>query len=275
MHLLVIVHIYYEDLWPELADVLSFLPGPFDLRVTCVRDAEGISSMVHERFPLARVEQVENRGFDMGPFFHVLNSVRLEDYDAVVKLHTKRDIPPHYVMRVDVSGPKFRELLLSFAAGGERWQETLDRLFRQGTCMVGEGKLALNRFSDSLRDYDAVKAVMRRAGLSFRGGFFVAGSMFIVRAPLLKPFQGRFRLEDFDVSDRSQGDCLPHFLERALGYAVYAQGYRLSGWDGRPFALAAVAWRAGRFFFPIHHGSHHDIYRICGIPVWYRKNRKD
>lgn len=275
MRLLVIVHIYYEDLWPELAEALASLPRPFDLRVTCVRDAEGIFSKVHESFPQALVEQVENRGFDIGPFFHVLNAVRLEDYDAVVKLHTKRDIPPHYVMRVNVVGSKFRELLLSFSRSQEKWNRALDTLFQKDTGMVGEGKIALNHFSDSLRKYDGVKDALHRAGLSFRGGFFIAGSMFIVRAHLLKPFQGCFHLEDFEIPDRSRGDCLPHFLERALGYAVYAQGYRLQSWDGRSFALAVYWWRLRRMFFCIHHGKHHDICRVCGIPVWYRNNCKD
>lgn len=243
MRLLVIVHIYYEHLWPELAEGLRCLKEPFDLRVTCVRRGEEVAAMVRESFPSAHVETVENRGFDMGPFFHVLNGVDLNDYDAVVKLHTKRDIPLGYVMRGKVEGPDFRERLLRFTRSGTCWERALKRLFRRGTGMVGEGGLALNRFSDPLRDYGGVEEVLHRAGLVFRGGFFVAGSMFIIRAPLLKVFQHRWCMEDFEVPDRTKGDGLPHFQERALGYAVYSQGFCLRDWNGRFFVPGAASWR--------------------------------
>lgn len=274
MRLLVVVHVYYEELWKELAESITCLPVPFALRVTCVQRLPEISAMVHATFPSAQVELVENRGFDIGPFLHVINSENLDDYDAVVKLHTKRNIPPHYVMRVNVEGSRFRDLLLNFSRSPGRWSKALDTLFQRDTGMVGEGKLMLNRFSDSLGKYEGVKAVMHHVGLSFRGGFFVAGSMFIVKSQFLKPFQGHFLLEDFEIPDRSKGDCLPHFLERALGYAVYAQGACLQSWDTKPFMLAAIAWRVGRFFFRVHHGTHHDIFHICGIPLWFRRHTR-
>ena len=274
MNLLVVVHIYYEDLWSELAASLAHLHDPFDLRVTCVQHLEAISAMVHAEFPDARVELVENRGFDVGPFLHVIDSVDLDNYDAVVKLHTKRDIPPHYEMRVDVTGSRFRNLLLSFAKSPEAWQSALGML-KEDVGMVGEGTLFLNKFSDTLRDYRGVLDVMRRMKMPFQSGFFVAGSMFIVRASLLKPFQSTFPLSAFDVPDRSKGDCLPHFLERAFGYAVYAQGLRLADWRGRSFVLPVYWWRIGRFFFRVHYGKRHNIYRVFGIPVWYHSNSKD
>ena len=231
MKLLVVVHIYYEHLWPELADCLDALPVPFDLRVTCVRHEKAVAAMVRERFPSARVEVVPNRGFDIGPFFHVLNSVDVGAFDVVAKLHTKRDIPEGYWMPVDVTGPKFRERSLSFARSPESWRHALKVLFRRGVGMVGEGSLLLNRASDPLQDYREVENVLHTAGLSFRGGSFVAGTMFLVRAGLLKPFQGRFVPEQFEVPDHSRGDCLPHFLERALGYAVQAQHFRVYAWE--------------------------------------------
>ena len=170
MNLLVVVHIYYEELWPELAALLVQLHDPFDLRVTCVQHLEVISAIVHAEFPDAQVELVENRGFDVGPFLHVIDSVDLDDYDAVVKLHTKRDIPPHYDMRVDVTGSRFRNLLLAFATSPESWQSALGML-KGDVGMVGEGTLFLNQFSDTLRDYRGVLDVMQRMKMPFQSGF--------------------------------------------------------------------------------------------------------
>lgn len=275
MQVLIIVHIFYPDVWPEIADGLGQLGRPFDLCVTCVRDEAEIAAMVHERFPRAKVEVVDNCGFDMGPFFHVLNSVELDDYDIVVKLHTKRDVPAMYEMRGYLNGSDFRNRLLSFTRTSQSWEQSMHTLLKRGVGMVADSGVMLNRFSDPLREYTGVFQILQKVGLGYRGGFFAAGSMFMARASLLKSFQGRFTLADFEVPDRSKGDCLPHFLERAFGYAVYAQGYRLAGWDGKPFILSVYWWRIRRFLFHIHHGRHHDIYRICGIPIWYRRTCKD
>lgn len=275
MQLLAIVHIFYPEVWPEIADGLAQLDCPFDLRITCVGDKVKIADMVHARFPQALVECVENRGFDMGPFFHVLNSVDLNNYDIVVKLHTKRNVPAGYEMRGYLKGSDFRNMLLRFTRTTQTWKKAVDMLSQSRVGMVADSGVMLNRFSDPLRNYTGVIQAMQKAGLEYRGGFFAAGSMFMVRASLLKPFQGRFHMGDFEIPDRSKGDCLPHFLERALGYAVYAQGYRLASWDGRPFALSVYWWRIRRAFFHVHHGKHHDIFRVCGIPVWYRRTGKD
>ena len=275
MRILAIVHIFYPDMWPEIADDLAELNSALDLCVACVRDKAEVETMVHAQFPLAHVELVANRGFDIGPFFHILNSIDLEKYDVVVKLHTKRNVPVIYEMRGNYSGPGFRNMLLSFTRTSTSWKKSLNMLSKDRIGMVADNGVILNRFSDPLRDYSGVLNVLHKVNLKYCGGFFAAGSMFMIRASLLKPFQGCFTLEDFEVPDRSKGDCLPHFLERAFGYAVYAQGYRLVDWNGRPFALSVYWWKIRRRIFRIHHGKHHDIYRICGIPVWYHNNSKD
>ena len=275
MRLLIIVHIFYPEIWSEIADALDQLDYPYDLRVTYVTNEAKIDDIVHARFPQARIECVDNRGFDMGPFFHVLNSVDLNDYDIVVKLHTKRNVPAGYEMRGYLKGPDFRNMLLRFTRTTQTWKKAMNMLSKSRVGMVADSGVMLNRFSDPLRDYTGVIQAMQKAGLEYRGGFFAAGSMFMVRAALLKPFQGRFCMEDFEVPDRSKGDCLPHFLERALGYSVYAQGYRLASWDGRLFVPAILWWQIRRRILHVHHGKHHDIFRVCGIPVWYRRTGKD
>ena len=165
MNLLVVVHVFYVEVWPEIADGLAQLGRPFDLCVTCVRDEAEIAAMVHERFPRAQVEVVDNRGFDMGPFFHVINSVNLDDYDIVVKLHTKRDVPAMYEMRGYLNGSDFRNRLLSFTRTSQSWEQSMNTLLKRGVGMVADSGVMLNRFSDPLRDTRECFRSCRRWGL--------------------------------------------------------------------------------------------------------------
>ena len=92
--ILVHVHIYYEFLWPELKSCLKNIDGyTHQIVVTLVKENPKLQEDILSSFPNAKIEIVENLGFDLGPFIHVLNEVNLDDYSYVIKLHTKRDIP--------------------------------------------------------------------------------------------------------------------------------------------------------------------------------------
>lgn len=92
--ILVHVHIFYENLYPELkACLLNLNDYNCDYIFTFVKENEALESDIKSTFKNVNVEIVKNLGFDLGPFVHVLNEVNLNDYSYVIKLHTKRDIP--------------------------------------------------------------------------------------------------------------------------------------------------------------------------------------
>ena len=274
MRILVCVHIFYKELWSELASCLENIPEAYELYVTCVDDVDSIRKMVHPSFPFAQVVQVKNRGFDVGPFFYAISQVDLNNFDIVIKLHTKRNIPEDYYFRINVSGTRFRDHLLAFCRTRANWEMAKLQLARKDIGMVGSGRLTLNRFSDFLKQYSHVYAPLEKAGLCWRGGYFIAGTMFAIKADLLKPWQNVYTIDDFPTPDRSRGDCLPHFLERALGYSVYSQGYRIASWDGKHFESIPYLWKIGRYLFHIHHGRKRTIIRLCGIPIWFHKHKR-
>ena len=103
---LVIVHVFYPELWPPLADRIARIPAPVDLVVTLVEGrSEALADSIVAQFPDARFEVVPNRGRDMWPFVRVLELGLVGDYDAVLKLHTKAS-----VHRID--GDAWRDRLL-------------------------------------------------------------------------------------------------------------------------------------------------------------------
>ena len=90
MKTLVAVHVYYPQLWSELAACVRNIDGACDLVVTYVDEAAVQGA--RRDFPEARFLKCENRGYDIWPFVAALQASDLSAYDAIVKLHTKRDV---------------------------------------------------------------------------------------------------------------------------------------------------------------------------------------
>ena len=86
----IVVHIYYEDTWPDIAEVLKRLTIPFDLIVTTVPGRERLIEAVRRDFPHADIEVMENRGRDVRPFLVLLERGRLDRYAYVCKVHGKK-----------------------------------------------------------------------------------------------------------------------------------------------------------------------------------------
>ena len=69
---LVIVHVFYPELWPPLAERIALIPAPVDLVVTLVEGrSEALADSIVAQFPDVRFEVVPNRGRDMWPFVRV------------------------------------------------------------------------------------------------------------------------------------------------------------------------------------------------------------
>ena len=100
---------------------------------------------------------------------------------------------------------------------------------------------------------------------------FVAGTMFFVRAKLLRPFL-KYKIEDFAISDKSIHDnTLAHVLERLFGLAVTAQGYKIQGVKYKSYAWLFFIAKLKRFLFQkkiTRQGK--LIIKICKIPVFIK-----
>ena len=86
----VVVHVYYDETWPDFAEVLKRLTIPFDLIVTTVPGRERLADTVKRDFPWAEVAVFENRGRDVRPFLALLETGRLDRYAYVCKVHGKK-----------------------------------------------------------------------------------------------------------------------------------------------------------------------------------------
>lgn len=271
---LVIAHVYYHEMWEELDHCIQNLPkGSFDLIVTTTSNIGSLTSKVRVNYPNAKVEPCENRGYDIWPFIKVLKSVNLDDYELLLKLHTKRDMGKTVAIinnRYFFRGRYWRTMLLSYISSKDNFDKCLDafkgstvgminnhRLFdkTRGTtdnphlvyCIV-EAKKLLSEVGITAKPYDEVE--------------YVAGTMFICRAALFKPIQKmNFDVHQFKAVNRKNENDLAHVMERVFGWLVTSQGYSIKD----PFNTFKESFI---FFF------HSEFCRILTFKLrhrWYAK----
>jgi lipopolysaccharide biosynthesis protein len=217
---LVIAHVFYPDLWDELAAGIERVPHGVDVVVTLVEGrAEHLAEPIRARFPGADVRVVPNQGRDVWPLLHVLD--RVPGHDAVLKVHTKRS--PH--MR---NGDAWRRDLLDGLVGSTGRIEAILRLLAtdRRIGMVAPARNVLGR--EFLGPNRArVESLARQGGriLDPEGLWFPAGSMFWTRPEVLLPLADLgLTAEDFGPETGAVDATLAHAVERYLGVLAQSQG---------------------------------------------------
>lgn len=228
--ILVHVHIFYENLYPELkACLLNLKSYNCDYIFTFVKENKTLESDIKSTFSNAKVEIIKNLGFDLGPFVHVLNEVNLSDYSYVIKLHTKRDIPLNG--KIDwYTGSGWRDALLKFIKKKDVFDNVISRL--ENNPKVGMHGPNICTFNKKTDDHDSCKIVLkyfRENNLKVSKYKFVAGTMFMVRAELLELIKKlNITQDNFESPDITHNGCqMAHIFERLCGYTVTSQGYKI------------------------------------------------
>jgi lipopolysaccharide biosynthesis protein len=218
---LVIAHVYYHELWDELAEGIERIPGEVDLVVTLVEGrADHLAEPIRSRFPGADVRVLANRGRDVWPLLQVLD--RVPGHDAVLKVHTKRS--PH--MR---NGDAWRRDLLADLVGSTGRVEGILGLMvadrRIG--MVAPARNVLGReFLGPNRPHVESLARQGRRVLDPDRLWFPAGSMFWTRPEVLLPLADLgLTAEDFGPETGAVDGTLAHAVERYLGVLAESQGF--------------------------------------------------
>ena len=252
-------HVFYPDLWPQIfACISNFLTVCGNSNVCVVvtfpqnfPELKAVIEKSNTANKPIKVIAVENRGYDVGPFIDFLNNLDLKKFDYIVKLHTKRNINFwlnfHYFQ-----GSEWRDCLLSFCSSEKNVKQSLKALSNNSRIgMIASRKLINYACTDLPEDIKKHKAGLAKIGLSMRYPVTVVGTMFMVRANLLLPFQNRYQPTDFVTSGKAHQDYgLAGILEYLIPMSISAQGYVIS--EGVfPWRLALIGhlFRATIFRF--------------------------
>lgn len=278
---LTIIHIFYENLISELSEHVKNITGvENDIYITIPPPLKNKTYFIQGLFPNAYIFTVNNIGFDIYPFLYILNKVDLNHYDFLIKIHTKRDMPFERMSLQKgtsaIGGSLWREKLLGFLSSKQNFITASNMLKNKEVGIVSTSSLLLNYELDGEKEiYPDITKIMRSFGFEYSSqAYFVAGTMFIAKAFLFKFLQNSFSEEDFkNFKENENKQGLAHILERVIGYAVYAQGFKIVDYQNRNVEFEIIKAKLKNFLFEKCISKRHIIYRFLRIPFYYQKKQ--
>jgi len=225
----IVAHVYYLDLFDEILECRSMLPGTVPLHVTVPTDRLEEAERLLGNVPELTIHPCENRGRDIGPFVMLLQSGILDGFDAVLKLHTKRS--PHLL-----DGEVRRKLLFAMLCGERNAAIRTVAMFEDPTTGIVGWEACFRTAPPYWMANEArareVSARMNVAA-SVRLGFF-EGSMFWFRPSALAAVNDlALSMDDFESENGQVDGTLHHTLERCFTIAAWARGFVVRDLHGR------------------------------------------
>lgn len=222
----VVLHLYYYDLLKEIKQYLGAIVEPFDLYVTTPFEGD-VHKIIDDCADLAASVTVhisENRGRDIGPFLVLYLNGALDDYEAVLKLHSKKS-------KYSQLGEEWRKSIYDALMKDSFTVRKILQLIRcQDVGLVGPHPYYLSNDNFWGANRTTVNNLLLRTGVVSKEeevtlGFF-AGSMFwfsplaIIRLKTI-PVNELFFVHENGMQDGT----LAHALERIFCPLVRAEGY--------------------------------------------------
>lgn len=234
----VVAHIYYDDTWPEIANVLKRLAIPFDLIVTTVAGRDSLAAEVVREFPGAEVVVTENRGRDVRPFLELLEAGRLDRYRYVCKIHGKKSSDGG---RISYLGALWRRRSLFDLLAGPGIAESIVRAFEADPSigLIGPRAFRLPSKTSPLepswgKTRPKVLELAAKMGVApdeFRLDFY-GGTMFWVRPEALRPLRDLELASAFPEEQGLLDGGLEHATERLFTTSAVVSGLKLADSDG-------------------------------------------
>ena len=275
MKCVTIIHIFYYELLDELSEAVKNIQNiENDTYITISENLKSRSEEIKGKFPNATLLIVSNVGYDVWPFLYVLGKINLDEYDFIVKLHTKGNAHGK-LKNVCIDRHEWRRRLLNFVSSKENFGKTLE-LFKNNHVGAVSDQLVIYDYHHDLekRFYEKIRGLMLEFGFEYKSEYqFIAGTMFMARASLFKYLLGAFSEGDFFFPDKEHSGGLPHVLERIFGYSVCAQGYKIVSFDGKSPEQEYKKNKLKNFFFQKKYTTHHTVLKILCVPVYFKKRR--
>lgn len=211
----ILLHLYYQDLWPEfkekllpiLSEITHLYVSVNTLESEYIKDIKNIAKKIY---------LVENRGMDVGPFIYVYNKIKDKKYSIYLKLHSKKSLHTPEI------GNKWRQSL--YFPIVENYDEILSQIKNINGCwMLGIKEYYYNNFLDHSKSaaQEYINKLCKILNIVDNGAFF-AGTMFMVNDIYLHNLLGDIDLDTFyyEFEEGYLRDSLAHGMERVIGYGV-------------------------------------------------------
>jgi lipopolysaccharide biosynthesis protein len=227
----ILVHVYYPEIWPELASFvrnLQVAPADVFINVTDSQWTPKLHRELRELCPEAFVQLSPNRGRDIGGHLRLLDNVHIERYDTFALMHTKKS---RHLPEATATG--WRKGLIAPFAGNPAVASRCLKLFSEQpkTGMVAAAAWRAHSMNGNQIEVDRL---MRRYGIEPRNRRldFVSGTMFLIRSEIVARFHRELRetaWEDATGKDPAffMDGQLEHAIERVIPSLARQMGYEI------------------------------------------------
>lgn len=250
---LVHLHLYYLDQLDYMLKKLKNINScDWDLFVTMTKQDEQAIQKLKDFKPDVHIIQVEDKGFDIWPFLQVLNLVDLDNYDDILKIHTKK-----YRKKKDFygRGNAWRNYLIDALLGSRKQFQKNIHLMQmdKSVGLIGSRATLATMGCTEKDDSILFDEMCQNHGIPISKGRFIAGTMFLVRAkcfPKIKDMN--FKSEDFNHIQQTSGrTTTAHTLERLLSRIVEIEGYKITTVRSWKYSIICTIRRVLRRIFSI------------------------
>lgn len=226
----VVAHLFYRHLVPELLRQLTNIAEAFDLVVTMPDwGNREIVAMVQDKHPEALFYPCVNRGRDVGPLLDLLPSIIKQGYEVMLHLHTRASVTSGGRVNPDLGALLRDESLKSLVGSPERVTDILQR-FRQDPAlnMVGPEPHYLPFDTDAYHDRGAIASTLLGAG---PGDGFFADTMFWARPSAFRDLIGPVGLSmvNFDEESGTDAQAISEMVGRMFSHAAVTNGGTVIG----------------------------------------------
>lgn len=224
--ILVHLHLFYHNQLDWFLTKLKNIKGKYDLFVTVTEQNEISAQKLKAFKPDVNIIKVPNRGYDIYPFWLVLQQVDLDEYGLVLKVHTKNERTEVYINGgVSFSGWQWRDALIdSLLKDKHSFNKNIAIFKDDNVGMIGNTDLIRDpaKIADPTFENILKPMLEKRFGQTLVHAPFVCGTMFMVRSFILDEFKRfDFKLCDFGKECATgQVADLAHGLERYFGILV-------------------------------------------------------
>lgn len=229
--LLTVLHVFYHDQVDYFIDKLSNINGiEWDLVVTYSEFSAETEAKLKIFKPDVKMLQVGNAGYDVWPFIQVIQNIDFDEYEYVLKLHTKGQ------SKQRINGVNFKKWL---------WRDLLVKALLKSRSRFAACIRLLETQSDigMLCSYELYKDMdgvlpeecemlqneAERISLEVTDEYFCAGTIFLARLDAFRKLKEiEFSEESWGNLNKSHGNgTLAHVYERILCLLVADEGYRI------------------------------------------------
>lgn len=291
------IHIYYKEQVNYFVRIISML-NDFDCKIFVTHidlDGENIN-MIKDACKSNKIKiiKVNNLGFDVYPFIQILNQVELDDYDYVLKLHSKcyrTRVIKH--IKTKYYGYGWRDMLiLPLVKNKKVFSTNLNKLFSDTNIgMLCSKKLIMDLGTELQEIKEDEYKFLKDFNLPFMKSWnYCSGTIFLIKPEYLKQIKNMNISEKFFENEIKETDlCInpAATIERIFGYLIENKNKKILGVEDnfvnlkvflefKMYDLSEISFsKILKNIFSIgnSYDKHHKIIKILGFKIKIKRGK--